>query len=169
MVEQLSRDDAQTFIDRVDGVSLHTTSCSKDKSVDFIQTSTFCPLGGLAPEVRRTCVRYLYKICGRLALLPKSLAIPLDYDPTEHPLCCGGSADVWKGQSHDREVAAKVLRVYSRNDRGEITRVGRWLCPWLGKCTDDRLYRVAVLQGGCGLEGPPPSERAPAVRRDGDR
>ena len=83
------------------------------------------------PEVRKACVCYLYKICGRLALLPKSLVIPLHYDPTGYPLCHGGSADVWKGHYLDREVAAKVLRVYSRNDLGGITRVGRRSRPWL--------------------------------------
>jgi len=31
------------------------------------------------------------------------------------------------------------------------------------------MYLVAVLQGSRGMEWPPSSERAPAVRRDDDR
>lgn len=114
-------------------------------------------------------MRYLYSICDRLALLPRSLAIPLPYDPTGHPLCHGVSADVWKGQSQDREVAAKVLRVYSRKDLGEITRVGRWPCSWLVICINDWLYLVEVLQGSCSVEGAPSPKRAPPIRRDDDR
>ena len=76
-------------------------------------------------------MRYLCGICNREALLPKSLAIPLRFDPTEHPLRHGKSADVWRDQYHDREIAAKVLRVYSGSNLEEITRVGRWLHFWL--------------------------------------
>ena len=66
----------------------------------------------------------MYKLCGRQALLPRSLAIPLCYNPEESPLCHGGFADVWKGRHNNRAVAAKVLRVYSKNDPGRIRRVG---------------------------------------------
>lgn len=78
------------------------------------------------PGIREKCMRCLYRICGRQALLPKSLAISPRYDPTKHPLHYGGSADVWKGQCLGREVAVKVLRVYSAGDLGQITRVGSW-------------------------------------------
>ena len=62
------------------------------------------------------CLRYLCTVCGRHALLPTSLAIPLCYDPTGNPLHHGGHSDVWKGQYQGREVAAKVLRLYSLSD-----------------------------------------------------
>jgi len=57
-------------------------------------------------------------------MLPKSLAIPLCYDPMATPQCHGGFADVWKGQYNGREVAAKALRVYSTSDFGRIRKVG---------------------------------------------
>ena len=128
MAEQLSGDDAQTFIDRVDGVGLRAVSCSKDKSIDSVRTSTFQVLDLLLPGIRTECVRYLYRVCCRHALLPKSLAVPLRYDQTELPLRHGGSADIWKGQCLGREVAAKVLKVCSAHDLGQITRVGFWWC-----------------------------------------
>jgi hypothetical protein len=70
-------------------------------------------------------VRTLHRICGRQALLPKSLTIPLCYNPTETPLCHGGFADVWKGQCDGREVAVKVLKVYRTSNFEKIRKVGR--------------------------------------------
>jgi len=70
----------------------------------------------------------MYRLCGRRALLPRSLTIPLCYDPSESPLCHGGFADVWKGEHRGQEVAAKVLRIYSKNDPGRVRRVGCWWC-----------------------------------------
>ena len=52
--------------------------------------------------------------------------IPLCYNPAENPLCHGEFADVWKGKHQDRDVAAKVLRVYRSDDPEQIKRVGRW-------------------------------------------
>jgi hypothetical protein len=63
-------------------------------------------------------------------MLPKSLAIPLCYDPMVNPLFSGGFADVWKGRYHGREIAAKVLRVYLKNDLERIRRVGCLRCSW---------------------------------------
>jgi len=66
----------------------------------------------------------LHRICGRKALLPRSLTIPLCYDPEENPLRHDEFGDVWKGQHNGREVAAKVLRVYSTSDFEKTTKVG---------------------------------------------
>jgi len=52
------------------------------------------------------------------------LLITLQYNPTEVPLYHGGFADVWKGESQGRQVAVKVLRIYSRNDFDQVKRVG---------------------------------------------
>jgi len=41
-------------------------------------------------------------------------------------MCHGGFADVWKGKYRGREVAAKVLRIYSKNDPERIRKVGCW-------------------------------------------
>jgi hypothetical protein len=43
-----------------------------------------------------------------------------------NPLFNGGFGDVWKGQYRGREVAAKVLKVYLRDDLERIRRVGCW-------------------------------------------
>ena len=77
-------------------------------------------------------MRYLHKICGRQALLPQSLAIPLCYDPMENPQCNGMVVNVWKGEYQGREVAAEVLK-YPRGDFGELRRVG---------CRYSQLVRV---------------------------
>ncbi|KAF9642199.1 kinase-like protein [Thelephora ganbajun] len=74
----------------------------------------------LTRHVHRKCLRILYRICGRQALLPASLEIPLCHDPREHPVCRGGFADVWKTRYDDREVAAKVLRTSLRSNYERI-------------------------------------------------
>ena len=70
------------------------------------------------------CLHYLYRICGYQALLPKSLTIPLCYDPMESPLCHGEFADVWKGRYRGLDTAAKVLKVRSNDGRERTRRVG---------------------------------------------
>ena len=129
MVRNLSGDDAQTFIDMTDEVRLHKLFRSGDK-LTLIQTFTFVnqALDSLTPEIRGRCYHYLYTICGRQALLPRSLEIPLCYDPMENPLCRGGFADVWKGQYHGWGVAAKVLRVYPSTDPAQNRRVSFQWC-----------------------------------------
>ena len=74
---------------------------------------------------RKKCLSVLCKICGRQALLPKSLQIPLCYDRSKNPLYRGGYADVWMGEYQGHEVAVKVLRVYSASNLDKIISVGR--------------------------------------------
>ena len=115
-------------------------------------------------------MRTIYIICGRQALLPRSLLIPLCYDPTGDPLCHGGFADVWKGRHQGRDIAAKVLKVYIKHDLTMITRVGCRRYSRLDMRTDElTMPRTDVLQGGCGMEHPSPSQRATTARRDDDR
>ena len=127
IARNLFGDDAQTFVDVIDEVSIHTFSPQQDESVCPLFT-LLCPIGqsldSLPPRIHRRCLHSLYNICGRKALLPRSLAIPLCYSPTENPLCHGAFADLWKGQYRGRDVAAKTLRVYSKGDVGRIRRVG---------------------------------------------
>ena len=111
------------------------------------------------------CLRPLYRICGRQALLPRSLAIPLCYDPTKPPQYCGGFTDVWKCEYRGRQVVAKVLRVYIRDDLRRIGRVGVLYLWCVNKLT---VPYTDVLQGGYDLEDPLSSERIAAVGRDGD-
>jgi hypothetical protein len=111
-------------------------------------------------------VRSLHRICGRQALLPKSLAIPLCYNPTETPLCHGGFADVWKGQYDGREVAVKVLKVYRTSNFEKIRKVD----PLRLSRAPANLPRFPdVLQGGRNMEDPSSSKCVTTVGGDDDR
>ena len=56
-------------------------------------------------------------------MLPKSLPIPLCYNPSETPQRYGGFADVWKGEHKGQVVAAKVFRAPVTGDREQIRKV----------------------------------------------
>lgn len=92
----------------------------------------------------------MYTLCGHQALLPRSLKIPLCYDPTEPPLYHGGFTDVWKGRHRGQEVAAKVSRAYNASDLGEIRKVGHGWCPSLfdiltTNCLSQRFCKEAMV------------------------
>jgi len=99
VVKHLSGDDAQSFIDTIDEA-----------------------LDSLTPQIHGACLRYLYEICGRQALLPRSLILPLCYDQAEDPVCRGGRMDIWKGKYQGKDVAAQVLRRLPADDSGSIRR-----------------------------------------------
>jgi len=61
-----------------------------------------------------------------MAIVPRSLEIPLCYDPADSPVSHGGFSDVWKGQYNERDVAAKVLRIYTSDDLVWVRRVCCW-------------------------------------------
>jgi hypothetical protein len=65
----------------------------------------------------------LYWICGRQALLPRALQIPICYNRFDAPLYRGGFADVWKGQFQGSDVAVKVLRLYATTDFAKVASV----------------------------------------------
>lgn len=69
-------------------------------------------------------MRYLCQICGRQALIPRSLKVEVQYDQKENQPFNGGFADVQKGQYDGRDVAVKVLRTYSTSDFEQIRNVG---------------------------------------------
>ena len=71
------------------------------------------------------CLHTVHSICGRQALLPRSLAIVPHYNPAEDPMCHGGFGDVWKGRHQGLEVAVKVLKVYKTGNVEQTRRVGR--------------------------------------------
>ena len=81
-------------------------------------------LDSLGQPLREKSLSTLRKICGRQALLPRSLQIPLCYDRSGEALCNGGTADVWMGEHQGIKVAVKVLRVFSTSDIEKIKRVG---------------------------------------------
>ena len=118
----------------------------------------------LPPEIRRSCLRASYEICGRKALLPGSLPIPLCYNPMDTPETHGGLADVWKGEYKGREVAAKVLRVYKTSDPKGTRKVGG--VPPIMFSSELTVSHAVVLQGGRDVEDPSSPERVTAVGRD---
>ena len=78
------------------------------------------------------------RICGKLGVLPSSLAIPQCYNRLDAPPAGGGYAEVWKGNYQGLHVAVKVLRIYSKADLLKIKRVGRRyrvLSAYLGRLT----------------------------------
>ena len=80
-------------------------------------------LDSLELPLRMKSLRRLCKICAHHALLPRALQIPVYWDRSDGPLYSGGYADVRKGEHQGREVAVKVLRVYTSNDFDKIRRV----------------------------------------------
>ena len=100
------------------------------------------------------------KICGRRSLLPKSLPIPLYYNPIGTPLYAGEVADVWKGRYNGQDVAAKVLRVQT-SDLEQTREAG---FPQLVPCISKLIMSIiAILQAGRDMEYPSSSECAAVV------
>ena len=56
-------------------------------------------------------------------MIPRSLVIPLCYDPMGDPLSHGEFGDVWKGKHDGREVATNVPRVHQISDFKKVTKV----------------------------------------------
>jgi len=75
---------------------------------------------GLSPRSRENCLRSLYRKCSRHGLLPTSLKIPVSYERTGDALYRGGFADVWKTEYCGRDVAVKVMRIYSNSDLQKV-------------------------------------------------
>jgi hypothetical protein len=77
----------------------------------------------LSPRTREKCLKTLYRMCGRHALLPGALKVPVCYDRNSAALYRGGFADVWKGKHGGKDVAVKVIRTYANNILQKVTRV----------------------------------------------
>ena len=130
VVMQLSGENAQAFINMIDEASPLTILRSRVGLIDFGSNLDFVnqALDSLPPAVRRSCLRYLHKICGDQALLPRSLEIPLCYDQTENPMYHNGLADVWRGHYKGRQVTAEVFKPGLRDNPRQVRRVSRWWC-----------------------------------------
>ena len=105
----------------------HIGSLSRTNAVGLLLTQSIqqaLDRLDLPLRVRVKCLRRLSRACGCHGLLPKALMIPVCYDHTAYPLYRGGYADVWKGGHRDREVAVKVIRVYSKNNLEKVVGVG---------------------------------------------
>jgi len=140
MIGYLRGDEAQAFIDVLDQVRFAPPPLPRFgltiPALSYYFTFKHSPptkqaldLPNLQPRLRKKCLSALCKICGRQALLPRSLRIPLCYDRSDTPLYRGGFADVWKGEHQGRQVAVKVLRVYSTSDFYKVTSVGPHCLP----------------------------------------
>ena len=168
MIGNLCGDDAQTFIEVIHEVPSPLPPFPRHGLITFVHRFISPPsnfhfpidqaldLPDLLPRLRKRCLRVLCRICGRRALLPRSLQIPLTYDRLGTPQYRGGYADVWKVEHQGRHVAAKVLRVYSTTDLSKVTTVGSQFC-WkhVGQLI---LTRAEVLQRGRDVECPSPSK-----------
>ena len=169
MVRCLSGYDAQAFIDTIDEASLYTLLHRKSR----FPLKLPHPVGQVLDIVPSDiCGRYLqtaYNLCGRQALLPRSLLIPLCYDPTRDPVCRGQFADMWEGRHNGKNVAAKALRICRRSDLGQIRKVSWWRSQLDTSINEPTMSRTEVLQGGCGMECSLPSKCAASIRRDDDR
>lgn len=135
MIGDLPGDAAQTFIDIIHEVRVCTRSspCSvlTTSSVSFAVLFYGSPSldqaldrANLPSTLRKKCLSALCKICGRHALLPKSLRVSLSYDRSGLSFRQGGFADVWMGEYQGSQVAVKVLRVSLTSDFQDITKVG---------------------------------------------
>jgi len=96
------------------------------------------------------------------------MKIHAEYDRTSAALYGGGSADVWKGVYCGRDVAVKVIRIYSDSDPRRIIGVGYVLCT-LSRVDALTKACVEVLQGSRNMENPSTSERAATDRSYNDR
>ena len=79
-------------------------------------------------------------------LLLRLLQIPQCYNQMDIPRAKGGHADVWMGNYQGRQVAVKVLRVYSTSNLAEIMCVS-------GGCSIVNIYVgeliITLLQRFC--------------------
>ena len=132
-IGRLSGDDIQAFIDAIHKVRFHICSFLRRAGlIAFVglfsplspSTDQALDLPDLTPRLWRRCLSALCRICGRQALLPKSLQITFYYDRLDIPLYKGGFADVWMGEYQGRKVAVKVLRVCRTSNFDKITGVG---------------------------------------------
>ena len=118
----LSRVDYQAIVDIMDEVSTYVLLSLREGWVDALRIFGQA-LDSLTPQTRRRCLCILPKICGNRALLPKSLSLSYSNALIGEPWSSGGSADVWKGRYHDRDVALKVMRVFQSVEVVSIRRV----------------------------------------------
>ena len=79
---------------------------------------------GLTPSAQKKSLRLLYRTCGYYAIVPSTLKVLVDYDRTGDALYRGGYADVWKGECSGRDVAIKVIRLYSKDVLQKVVNVG---------------------------------------------
>ena len=177
-LNDLRGDDAQTFIDVIHEVRFRSPSPKKHVLIGLVGRFTLSGSFVCADQaldspnlllwLRRECLTTLSRMCGRHALLPRSLQIPLCYNRLDTPLYDGGSANVWRGNHEGRPVAVKALKVYQSSNIVRIRSVGSF-CMVRVCIKRLILAHVEVLQRGCDMESSPPSKRAATFGSDNGR
>ena len=123
-IRRLLGDDAQAFIDVIDEarfiLSYHRKPALIETDTSTRSIAQALDRADLPLRARKNCLRSMYRTCGRHALLPTTLEIPISYDQTSDPLYRGGFADVWKGEHRGRDIAVKVIRTHSNADFQKI-------------------------------------------------
>ena len=130
-IRRLLGDDVQAFVDVMDearsmSIRYREPVLIKTDIDMFYYQALDRP--DLSPRTRENCLRSLCKICGRHALLPTTLKTPISVERTGDVMFRGGFADVWKGDHCGRDVAVKVMRIYSESELQRVIGVSYWLC-----------------------------------------
>ena len=120
----------------------------------------------LPPFAQKRYLRLLYRTCGHHAIIPSALKVVVDCSRTGVALYRGGYADVWKGRCSGRDVAVKVIRVYSNDVLQKVINVSYWHCSVPPSPVPTTLC-VEILQGSCDVEIPSTS-KCPATNGSGD-
>ena len=136
LTDRLPKDAAQLFVDVVHEVRSRAPLLPERSVLLLYPLSTpsyfrnsasqALDLPNLPSPPRSKWLSALCRVCGRRALLPRSLQIPLCYNRLELPQYSGGFSDVWIGDYQGRRVAAKALRVYLTSDLHKIRKVGHF-------------------------------------------
>jgi hypothetical protein len=78
---------------------------------------------GLSSSTRTEWFKALYRTCGERELFPRALEVQIQYDQKEPMMRWGGYGDVWKGRYQGRDVAVKVIRIYTNDLLPKIIKV----------------------------------------------
>ena len=124
MIHRLSVTDAQTFVDVINEARITPTRpqiMAKIYIRPFVDQTL--DTATLSSRTQKKCVKLLYKTCSHHALLPRALEVLVDYDRTGDALYHGGFGDVWRGEFCGRDVAVKVVRIYSHSELQRVINV----------------------------------------------
>ena len=168
-IRRLLGDDAQAFIDVIDEVYSISTCRRGSVLIETRIAHSFhqaLDRPDLSPQTGENCLKLLYRMCGRLALLPTTMIIPVSLERIGGASYRGGFADVWKEEHCGRDIAVKIIRTYSDSDLQRVIGVSYWFSSIPHACALIAPH-AEVLQGGRRVENPSASER-PATDRSDD-
>jgi hypothetical protein len=120
----------------------------------------------MSDRERLKLLNKLCKTCSRHRVIPKSMLIP-DCSTGSVEVECGGFADVSRGTYQGRQVAIKVVRVYTTSDLDVILSVSLLFHLHRCACAGQRI--AELLPRGSRVEAPPASKHLTTARSDGKR